>query len=52
MNISNICIVQVENEYGDLKRRVELETNELRDKMQVGLLINLQEIHFTICFSV
>ena len=27
---------QVENDYTDLKRRVELETNEIRDKQQVG----------------
>ena len=27
--------VQIENEYTDLKRRVELETNEIRDKQQV-----------------
>lgn len=31
-----ICIIyQIENDYTDLKRRVELETNEIRDKQQV-----------------
>ena len=30
-----IVFLQIENEYTDIKRRVELETNEIRDKQQV-----------------
>jgi hypothetical protein len=30
--------MQIEGEYTDLKRKVELETNEIRDKMQVEMV--------------
>ena len=33
--LSFIVFLQIENEYTDIKRRVELETNEIRDKQQV-----------------